>query len=70
MTSEGGPAGIRPSDTVLTSEGGPDQDTTKQETNTQRKNEVREKWIRKLANRLKPKQKKHRTRGTGEWQKL
>ena len=62
MTSEGGPAGTRPPDTVMTSEGGPEQHT--------RKNKVKEKWKRKLANRLKAKQKKHRTRGTGEWQKL
>ena len=70
MTSEGGALNIKIPNTILTSEGGPDQNTTDQEAITQRKNKVREKWKTKLLNRLKAKQKRHRTRGTGEWQKL
>ena len=70
MTSEGGPAELRLQDAVVSSEDGPEQDTANQDLTTQRKNKVREKWKRKLVNRLKAKQKKHRTRGTGEWQGL
>ena len=58
VTSEGGPAEFRLQDTVVSSEGGPEQDTMNQEITTQRKNKVREKWKRKLINRLKAKQKK------------
>ena len=57
-TSEGGHPGIRLPNTILTSEGGPDQNVKEQEAITQRKNKVREKWKRKIINRFKAKQKK------------
>ena len=55
-TSEGGPPVIRIEEIRVTSKGGPDTPEEEEDILRQKKNRTKEKWKRKLMNRLKTKQ--------------
>ena len=70
MTLDGDPPDFRLEDARATSEGGHEQNTEEQNKTTRRRNKVREKWKKKIINRLRTKQKSAQDKRNREWRKL